>query len=91
MGQFGQADGGQPGLGRAEQVAGSADGEVGFGDGKAVGGLLEDLQAVEFFFGLLAGEQNAPRFFRAASDATEQLMQLGQPETFGVLNEQDGG
>ena len=78
-------------MGSAQEIAGAADFEVGFGDGEAVGGLFEDFQAVEFFFGVLAGEQDAPGFFGAAADTSAQLMQLGQTEAFGVFHEEHCG
>ena len=78
-------------MGGAEEITGAADFEVGFGNGEAVGGLFEDFQAVEFFFGVFAGEQDAPGFFAAAADTSAQLMQLGQTEAFGVFHEEHCG
>ena len=78
-------------MGSAQEIAGAADFEVGFGDGEAVTGLFEDFQAVEFFFGVLAGEQNTPGFLRASADTSAQLMQLSQTEAFGVFHEKHCG
>ena len=81
-GQLGQADGREAGLGGAQKIAGAADFEVRLGDGEAVAGLFEDFQAVEFFFGVFAGEQDAPGFFAAAADTPA----FDYPEIPGALD-----
>ena len=89
--KFGQTDGRQPGLLGAEQIARTAQLEIRFGDAESVRGFFQNHQSIEFFLGIFAREQNAPRFLRSASDAPAQLVQLGQTEPFRVLHQQDGG
>ena len=71
----------------AEDAAGTTEAEVFFGEGKAVGGFFEDLQALLRLVGPGVGEEQAPGGLIAASDAASELMELGEAEPFGVFND----
>ncbi len=89
--EIGDAELGQSGLPRAEEVAGPAQLEVDLGDLEAVIGSGHGGDPA---FGVLrgrAGEQDAVALPRAAAHPAAQLVELGEPEALGVLHEHDGG
>ena len=75
-----------------EQLARAAQLEVLLGDDEAVVALGQHLQArARVGVGLAAGVQQAQRVAGRAPDTTAQLMQLGQPEALGVLDQDHPG
>ena len=80
------------GLARAQQLAFAAQLQVFLGDEEAVLGLAHDRQpALGGFAERVLVEQHAGRRLRAAPDAAAQLVQLGQAEALGMLDDHDGG
>src|SRR5215210_3613262 len=77
----------QPRLPGTEHVPGPADLQVRLGDHEAVVGLLEDLQAALRLGGPLAVEGEAEGRPRAASDPAAELMELGETEALGALQD----
>src|SRR5450759_786679 len=86
------AEAGQAALARAEQVAFAAELQILHGDAEAVFGLAQHGQPR---LGALAErrlvEQQASRVAAPAPDAPAQLMQLREPEAFGMLDHHDCG
>src|SRR6266568_9607860 len=79
------------GLPRAENVTFAAQPEIFFGDAKAVFGLAHDVEPGLCGFAQRSPvEEEAGRMLAAASDPPAQLMELRQPEAFGVLDHYDG-
>jgi predicted DNA repair protein MutK len=90
--RVGQAIGREAALLEAQRVAAAAQLQVLLGDLEAVVGAPQDVEA------LLGGlrqrrivEQDAGALARAPADAAAQLVQLGQAEALGVLDDHDGG
>ena len=80
------------GLAGAEKFAGAAEEEIGFGDFEAVGGADHGFEAGARFFRHADGaDQDAVGFGGAAADASAELVELGQAEAFGVLDDHGGG
>ena len=83
---------GQTRLARAHEFARSAKLQVFLGNAKAVGGLGHDLEAARTSCSTVTvGEEQAVRLPATAADAAAQLMQLGQSEPVGILDQHDGG
>ena len=74
-----------------EEVTGSAQLKVLFGNFVAVVRLTQNFQTLFCRFALVVGDENAPRFITASPDTTAQLMQLGQSEVFGVFDDHQRG
>ena len=90
--QIGHAELGQARLARAEELAGAAQLEVDLGDPKAVAGGHHGVEAPPGVVPETRGdEKDAVRLPGAAAHATAQLMELGEAEAVGVLDEHDGG
>src|SRR6516164_11008598 len=76
----------QTGLPRAENVAFPAQLEILLGDAKAVFCLAHDVEpGLGGFAQRSLVEQEAGRVLAAASDPPAQLMELREPEAFGVF------
>jgi hypothetical protein len=83
---------GQAALPRAEQVAFAAQLQVFLGDAEAVLGLAQDGEpGLSGLAERRLVEQQAGRVAAPAPDAPAQLMQLREPEAFGMLDHHDGG
>src|SRR5664279_1565662 len=82
----------QAALARAEQVAFAAQLQILLGDAEAVFGFAQDREPrLGGFAERRLVEQQAGRVPGPAPDTPAQLMQLRQPEAFGVLDHHDGG
>jgi hypothetical protein len=80
------------GLAGAEKFAGAAEEEIGFGDFETVGGAHHGFEAGTGFVGHAErGDEDAMGFLRAAADAPAKLVELGEAEALGVLDDHDGG
>src|ERR1700682_2708853 len=80
------------GLAGAEEFAGAAKLEIGFGDFKAVGGAHHGFEAGAGFVGHAhRADKDAVGFLRAAADASAKLMKLREAEALGVLDDHDRG
>lgn len=90
--EAGDAKAGGAGLAGAEQFAFAAQAQILFGDAEAVLGVAHDGQAGagDFAQGVVV-EEHAARGFFAAADAAAQLVELGEAETFGMFDDDDGG
>ena len=76
----------------AQQLAGAAQAHVLVGELEAVVLPLQEVQAGHGFVrGVIAGEQQAVALGAAAADAPSELVQLGQPEAFGALDQHHRG
>src|SRR5439155_23792434 len=67
FGKVSEAEGGHAALFLADQFAGAAEREISFGNGEAVGGLLENAKALARFAGFWIGDQNAVGLVDAAA------------------------
>lgn len=79
------------GLAESEDIAGAADLSVFFGEFEAIGGLDECSEAVGGVGGLGIGKEEAVALVGAAADASAELVELGDAEAFGLLDDHDGG
>ena len=90
--EIGDAELGQAGLAGAEEFAGAALLEVEFSELEAV---LRGDHGVEAGFGLLgdvlAVDEDAVALGGAAADAPAKLVELGEAETLGVVDDHDAG
>src|ERR1700730_4536032 len=69
------------GLASAEEFAGTAELQIGFGNFKTVGGAHHGFEAGAGFVGHAHGtDQDAVRFLRAPADASAKLVELGEAE-----------
>ena len=88
-----EAEVGEPGLARAEQLALAAQLEVALGELEAVGRARRappgGRRAVSVSSSRRARDEQAVRLLRAAADAAAQLVQLGEPEAVGLLDDHD--
>src|SRR5690606_23537369 len=82
------AESGEAGLSGTEEVTLTADAEVLLSDAKSILGAGEDAEA--FAPVPMIGHQNAVAGFCSAADPPPQLVELGEPEAFGVLNHHHG-
>ena len=86
--QLGESEIGQAALAQAQRIAGPAQAPILFGDDKAIIGLAHHFQPR---LGSLADrslvQQQAGGGFLATPDPAAQLVQLGQAEAFGMLDE----
>ena len=78
-------------LGRAKEVAGAAEEEVGFGDGEAVAGADEGLEAFHAFGAFAGGGEDAVAFVRTPPDAATELMELGEAKALSFEDNHDAG
>ena len=78
-------------LSTAKEIARAALREVGARDLKAVIGFAQDFQAFARCLSLIRAEKDAIGLPLAASDAPAQLVQLGQAEAVGVLDDHQVG
>jgi len=84
------AQGRQAALARAEEIARASRLEVFFRDEEAVGRLLEHGEAAAGFRRRgLADHEGAPGSAMAAADAAPELMELGEAERLGVLDDHE--
>src|SRR6185436_10557341 len=90
LGQAREAELRKAGLPDAEDVSGAADLQVRLGDLEAVGGPREDRQAALRLGGQLFVEGEAERRTRAPADPAAQLVELGEAETLGALQDHAG-
>src|SRR4029077_5254860 len=75
-----------------EKLPGAAELQIGFGDFETVGGAHHCFEAGAGFVGHAHGaDEDAVGFLHAAADAPAQLMELGEAEALGVLDDHDGG
>ena len=84
---------GEARLARAEELALAADLEVSLGELEAVGRLDQRLEPLarrvrQLLLG--ARDQQAERLLRPAADAPAQLVELGEPEAVGLLDDHHG-
>jgi hypothetical protein len=80
------------GLAGAEKFAGAAELQIGFGDFETVGGAHHGFEAGAGFVGHTHGaDEDAVGFLRTAADASAELMELGEAEALGMLDDHDGG
>ena len=82
----------EPGLARAEQLAGPAQLEIDLGQLEAVGSLHERLEARDRGLReLLLGprDEQAVRLLRASTNTAPKLVQLRKPEAVGLLHDHD--
>src|SRR5262245_8442317 len=87
----GDAEARHTGLPRAENVAFPAQLEILLGDAKAVFCLAYDVEpGLGGFAQRSLVEEQAGRVLAAASDPPAQLMELREPEAFGVFDHHDG-
>ena len=86
-GEIGDAEARQPGLPRTEEVAGTADRQVGFGDGEAVAGGGEHVEPLRPLLGQPAVNRQTVRRCAAPPDTAAQLMELRQAEALGALDD----
>ena len=87
-----EAEVGEPGLARAEELALAADLEVLLGELEAVGRRDQRLEPVVRALRQLllrAGDEQAVRLLRPAPDPAAQLVQLGEAEAVGLLDDHD--
>ncbi len=79
------------GLFGSEELAGAAEFEIHFGDGEAV--LRIDEGADAFFAGVVQffSDEQAVALFAAATDASTELVELGEAEALRLLDDHDGG
>lgn len=89
--EFVESEGCLTALHAAKEVARAASAQVFFGDLESVGGLLEYGEFLAGFFVVFIDEQDAIGGVGAASDATAELMELGEAEAGGVMDDHDGG
>ena len=79
-------------LAGAEELAGAALLEVKLGEGEAVGGGDEGVEAGFRSFGdAIAGDEEAVALLRATADAAAELMELREAEALGVIDDHEGG
>src|SRR5258708_6502622 len=80
------------GLASAEKFARAAEEEIRFGDFETVGSADHGFEArARFVRQTEGGDEDAMGFLRAAADASAKLVELGEAETLGVLDDHDGG
>ena len=90
--EVGDAELGEAGLARAEELAGAALLEVELGEFEAVLRGDHGIEADVGLFGdLVAGHQNAVAFGGSAADASAELVELREAEAFGVIDDHDAG
>src|SRR5581483_11576198 len=91
VGDVGELELGKAMLAGAEEFAGPAEGEVHLGDFEAVVGAGHGGEA--FFGGFVAavGDEDAEGGVLSASDAAAELVELGEAESLGVVDDDDGG
>ena len=82
---------GQAVLHRAEELARAAQTQVLLGELEAVGGRGHDLQALARVLRLALRDEDAVRSIGAAADAAAQLVELGEAEALGVLDDHNAG
>ncbi len=88
--EVGHAELGQPRLARAEELTGAAELKVDLGDAEAVLGGHQGVDALPGLLGEVPGvEQDAVGLPGTAADAPTQLVELGQAEALGVLDQHD--
>ena len=80
---------GETALADAEEVAGPPGPEILFGNVKAVGALLQYGQPFGLFFA--AVEEYTVGLFLTAAYAASQLVELGEAEALGILDQNDRG
>ena len=91
VGEAGHFEGGHAALPGAEEVAGAAEFQVYFSEFEAVVVLFDGLEA---FAGVVRGrfgKEEAIALVGAASDASAELVKLGEAEAVGGFDHHDGG
>ena len=89
--EVGEVEVGAAGLGGADELAHATEFEVFFGDFEARGVFGHGLEAGDGVVGGLVGEEDAVGLFVAAADAAAELVELGEAEAVGVLDNHDSG
>ncbi len=82
---------GEAALTGAEEVAGAAELEVDFGEFEAIVMLFDGFEALGGVFGGRFGEEEAEALVGAASDASAELVKLGEAEAVGGFDHHHGG
>ena len=90
VGQTGHFEGREAALAGAEEVAGAAELEVDFGELKAVVVLFDGLEALGGVVGGVFGQEKAVALVGAASDASAELVELGETEAVGGFDHHNG-
>src|SRR5207237_4662266 len=88
-----EAEVGRAVLAGAEELPAAAQVEVDFGELEAVGRGDERVESALRGLGQLllrAGDEQAVRLLGAPADAAAQLMELGEPEAIGLLDDHHG-
>ena len=83
---------GKPGLLEAKRVTPAAQFQISLGDQEPVASAPQNVEAL--LRGLRQGrivEENTGALLATSPDPPAQLVQLGQAETFGLLDDHDGG
>ena len=91
VGESGHFEGGHAALAGAEEVAGAAEPEVFFGEFEAVVVFFDGLETLAGVVGGRFGEEQAVALVGAASDASAELVKLGEAETVGGFDHHNGG
>ena len=91
LGDVGHFEFGQAVLAGAEEFAGATELEVHFGDVEAVGGFDHGFQSLLGGVGGGIGDEEAGGGVFAAADAAAELVELGEAEAVGVVDEDHAG
>ena len=91
VGEAGHFEAGEAALSGTEEVAGAAELEVYFGELESIVILFDGLEALPSVVGGVFGQEQAEALVGAASDATAELVKLGEAEPVGGLYHHDGG
>jgi hypothetical protein len=75
----------------AVELAGAAELEVFFGDLEAIGGAGEDFEALAALVGFGIGEEDAVGLVLAATDASAELVELGEAEALRIFDDHAAG
>jgi hypothetical protein len=75
----------------AQQFTGASQQQIFFGDTKSVVSLFEHGETATGLGCCDVGHQDAVGLVRPASDPASELMELGEPELFGIFDHHDGG
>ena len=87
--EVGEAEVCEAGLGGAEHIAGATQAEVCLGDLEAIGSLLQYGELLDGLGELRVGEEDAVGFFLAPADAAAELVELGEAEALGVVEDHE--
>jgi hypothetical protein len=85
--EVGEGKVGQSALHRAEDFAGAAQAQILVGDAEAVARFLEDTEAGARVFLFRIDEKDAVALVFATTDTAAELVELGEAETLGVVDQ----